>query len=77
VTVVGNSRIGIGHEQEMESSDASLWARSRAGDTEAFGLLFERHAKAMYNYCFRRLGSWAAAEDILSVVLLEDCRRRE
>lgn len=61
----------------MESSDASLWARSRAGDTEAFGLLFERHAKAMYNYCFRRLGSWAAAEDILSVVFLEAWRRRE
>ena len=77
MTVVGNSRIGIGHKQEMESSDASLWARSRAGDTEAFGLLFERHAKAMYNYCFRRLGSWAAAEDILSVVFLEAWRRRE
>ena len=31
----------------------------------------------MYNYCFRRLGSWAAAEDILSVVFLEAWRRRE
>ena len=61
----------------METSDASLWARSRAGDTEAFGLLFERHAKAIYNYCFRTLGSWAAAEDMLSVVFLEAWRRRE
>jgi len=61
----------------MEPSDASLWARSRAGDAEAFGLLFERHAKAIYNYCFRRLGSWAAAEDMLSVVFLEAWRRRD
>jgi hypothetical protein len=61
----------------MEPSDASLWARSRSGDSEGFGLLFERHAKAIYNYCFRRLGDWAAAEDTLSVVFLEAWRRRE
>lgn len=61
----------------MEPSDASLWARSRAGDPDAFGLLFDRHARAIYNYCFRRLGDWAAAEDALSVVFLEAWRRRE
>ena len=61
----------------MEPSDASLWARSRAGDTEAFALLFERHATAIYNYCFRRLGDWTTAEDMLSVVFLEAWRRRE
>lgn len=61
----------------MEPSDASLWARSRAGDSEAFALLFERHAKAIYNYCFRRLGDWTDAEDMLSVVFLEAWRRRE
>jgi RNA polymerase sigma-70 factor (ECF subfamily) len=77
VTIVGNSRVGFGHEQEMEPSDASLWARSRAGDTEAFALLFQRHATATYNYCFRRLGDWTTAEDMLSVVFLEAWRRRE
>ena len=77
MTVAGNSRVGFGHEQEMEPSDASLWARSRAGDTEAFALLFERHATAIYNYCFRRLGDWTTAEDMLSVVFLEAWRRRE
>lgn len=61
----------------MEPSDASLWARSRAGDADAFGLLFERHAKAIYNYCFRRLGDWSSAEDMLSVVFLEAWRRRD
>ena len=35
--------------------DSVLWARSRLGD-DAFAPLFERHAKAIYNYCFRRIG---------------------
>lgn len=61
----------------MEPSDGDLWARSCAGDREAFGLLFERHARAIYNYCFRRVGNWATAEDLLSVVFLEAWRRRE
>jgi hypothetical protein len=39
----GNRAGRFGHDQEMEPSDASLWARSRAGDADAFGLLFERH----------------------------------
>lgn len=74
---VWNPFPACGHEREMEPSDASLWARTRAGDGDAFGLLFERHATTIYNYCFRRLGDWAAAEDMLSVVFLEAWRRRE
>jgi RNA polymerase sigma-70 factor (ECF subfamily) len=73
----GNPGVGFGHQWEMEPSDASLWARSRAGDADAFGLLFERHAKVIYNYCFRRVGNWTAAEDALSAVFLEAWRRRE
>ena len=74
---LGNPSAGIGHDEEMESWDASLWARSRAGDAAAFGMLFELHAKAIYNYCFRRIGDWTAAEDMLSIVFLEAWRRRE
>jgi RNA polymerase sigma factor (sigma-70 family) len=61
----------------MELDDAALWRRVRLGDAEAFGVLFERHANAIYNYCFRRIGEWATAEDLLSVVFLEAWRRRE
>jgi RNA polymerase sigma factor (sigma-70 family) len=61
----------------MEPSDSVLWSRSCDGDRESFGLLFERHAKVIYNYCFRRVGDWAAAEDLLSVVFLEAWRRRD
>jgi RNA polymerase sigma factor (sigma-70 family) len=61
----------------MEPSDASLWARARAGDRDAFGLLFRRHAKAIYNFCFRSVGEWAAADDLLSLTFLEAWRRRD
>jgi len=75
--VVGNSAAGFGHEQVVELSDSVLWSRSRAGDVDAFGLLFERHARAIYNFCFRRVGDWAVAEDLLSIVFLEAWRRRD
>ena len=64
-----------GHEQAVDPDDSVLWSRARAGDTEAFGVLFERHARAIYNYCFRRVGSWAVAEDLVSIVFLEAWRR--
>jgi RNA polymerase sigma factor (sigma-70 family) len=44
---------------------------------EALGELFETHARAIYNYCFRRTADWAAAEDLTSAVFLEAWRRRK
>ena len=61
----------------MEPDDSTLWSRSRLGDGDAFGTLFERHANAVYNYCFRRVGYWSTAEDLLSIVFLEAWRRRK
>jgi RNA polymerase sigma factor (sigma-70 family) len=61
----------------MQAADSDLWARSRAGDSEAFGLLFERHANAIFNYCFRRIGDRETARDLLQVVFLEAWRRRD
>lgn len=60
----------------MDGSHRSVWDRVRAGDADAFTVLFERHADAVYNYCFRRIGRWAAAEDLTSIVFLEAWRRR-
>lgn len=74
---VGNSTAIFGHDQEVAPDDSVLWSRSRVGDADAFGLLFERHARTIYNYCFRRVGDWAAAEDLLSIVFLEAWRRRD
>jgi len=75
--VSANSTRGFGHTPEVEPSDADLWARSRAGDSHAFGLLFERHAKVIFNYCFRRIGDRETARDLLQVVFLEAWRRRD
>jgi RNA polymerase sigma-70 factor (ECF subfamily) len=56
--------------------DAELWRQAGLGEAAAFGVLFERYARAIYNYCFRRMGEWALAEDLTSVVFLEAWRRR-
>lgn len=75
--MLGNPTAAVGHEQAVEPDDSVLWSRSRAGDADAFGLLFERHARTIYNYCFRRVGDWTVAEDLVSIVFLEAWRRRE
>jgi RNA polymerase sigma-70 factor (ECF subfamily) len=59
-----------------DPGDNELWRRAAAGQAEAFGLLYERHARAIYNYLFRRCGDWSVAEDLTSVVFLEAFRRR-
>jgi RNA polymerase sigma factor (sigma-70 family) len=57
-------------------SDIELWDRAVDGDAAAFGTLFERHARSVYNHCFRRTASWADAEDLTSAVFVEAWRRR-
>ena len=54
-------------------TDAQLWA---SGDAESFGVLYERHARAVYNFCFRGTADWAHAEDLTSAVFFEAWRRR-
>ena len=46
------------------------------GDDDAFGALFERHSRAVYNFAFRWTADWAAAEDLASEVFLTAWRRR-
>ncbi|WP_353942602.1 sigma-70 family RNA polymerase sigma factor [Streptomyces sp. HUAS MG91] len=57
-------------------TDRELWACAVDGDREAFGLLFDRHGKAVYNYAFRRTADWSEAEDVTSTVFLHAWRRR-
>lgn len=59
-----------------ELSDRVLWQQAREGDETAFGVLFERHARRIYNYCFRRTGDWALAEDLTSATFLLAWRGR-
>lgn len=60
-----------------ERSDLDLWHAAASGSDAAFGALFERHASAVYNYCFRRVGDWARAEDLMAATFLEAWRKRD
>jgi RNA polymerase sigma-70 factor (ECF subfamily) len=53
-----------------------LWQQAREGDGASFGVLFERHAGRIYNYCFRRTADWALAEDLTSTTFLLAWRSR-
>ena len=60
----------------LSASDESLLQASANGDQRAFSELYERHARTIYNYLFRRLADWSEAEDLTAVVFLEAFRRR-
>lgn len=60
----------------VAATDPELWAAAVGGDAEAFGALFERHSRAVYNFAFRWTADWAAAEDAASDVFLTAWRRR-
>jgi RNA polymerase sigma factor (sigma-70 family) len=60
-----------------QPTDAELWRHAVEGEPDAFGTLFERHARTVYNYLFRRTADWDLAEDLTSVVFLEAWRKRE
>lgn len=62
-------------ESVAELTDRELWARARLGQSAAFGELFDRHNKSVYNYCFRATASWSMAEDLLSETFLHAWRR--
>lgn len=68
--VIGDGRM------PLPASDESLFRASARGDQHAFSELYERHARTIYNYLFRRLADWSEAEDLTAVVFLEAFRRR-
>jgi RNA polymerase sigma-70 factor, ECF subfamily len=45
-------------------------------DAAAFGVLFDRHAQAVYAFCARRTADLALAEDLTSITFLEAWRHR-
>jgi RNA polymerase sigma factor (sigma-70 family) len=66
---------GSGSEYADAGDEALLDAASN-GDDRAFAALYERHARKIYNFLFRRLADWSEAEDLTAVVFLEAFRRR-
>ncbi|MGW9441195.1 RNA polymerase sigma factor [Streptomyces sp. NPDC055607] len=57
--------------------EMSVRARIRAGNSDAFGSLFDDYSRAVYNHAFRLTGDWSVAEDVLSLTFLEAWRLRE
>lgn len=81
MTMAGNPTRPRGHERDVDvltelKSDQELWRRASAGEEAAFGQLFDRHARTVYNFLFRRTASWSEAEDLTSAVFLHAWRRR-
>jgi RNA polymerase sigma factor (sigma-70 family) len=58
------------------ADDLQLWERTRSGDAEAFGDLYERHARAVQSYCLWRTADLQVAEDATATVFLEAWRKR-
>jgi RNA polymerase sigma factor (sigma-70 family) len=56
--------------------EPNLRARLRAGDPDAFGVLFDEYARAVYNLGFRLTADWSAAEEVVSLTFLEAWRLR-
>lgn len=63
-----------GMRWDDSATDAQLLAAADVAD--GFGVLFDRHANAVYNHCFRLTSNWSVAEDLTSVVFLAAWRRR-
>lgn len=59
------------------ADDLQLWRRARSGDAEAFGDLYERHARTIQSYCLWRTADLQLAEDATATVFLEAWRKRQ
>jgi DNA-directed RNA polymerase specialized sigma24 family protein len=49
----------------MECNDAGLVTRTRAGDTDAFRVLVERHSRPLFRLAYRMTGNQQDAEDVV------------
>src|SRR5947209_8482188 len=61
----------------MEWSDETAVARARAGDTDAFRVLVERHSRTLFCLAFRMTGNEQDAEDVVQEALLGVHRKIE
>src|SRR5712692_1318871 len=61
----------------MEWSDETAVARARAGDTDAFRVLVERHSRTLFCLAFRMTGNEQDAEDVVQEALLRVYRKIE
>lgn len=61
--------------ERMEGRDAGDVEKARAGDTEAFRALVERHSQALFRLAYRMTGNEPDAEDVVQEAFLNAYRR--
>jgi len=59
----------------MELTDAAIVSRARAGDTDAFRELVERHSRSLFRLAFRMTGNQQDAEDVVQESFLRAYRQ--
>lgn len=59
----------------MELTDAAFVARARAGDSDAYRVLVERHSRALFRLAFRMTGNESDAEDVAQESFLRAYRQ--
>src|SRR4051812_22712670 len=59
----------LGSVPDERHDEAALVARAKT-DRRAFDALYRRHVSGIYRYCYRRLGSVPAAEDVTQQVFM-------
>jgi RNA polymerase sigma-70 factor, ECF subfamily len=59
----------------MELTDAACVTRARAGDTDAYRVLVERHGRALFRLAFRMTGNEQDAEDVVQESFLRAYRQ--
>ena len=59
----------------MEGNDLDLVDRARAGDTDAFRELVDRHSRTMFKTAYRLTGNEADADDLVQEALLRAYRK--
>jgi RNA polymerase sigma-70 factor (ECF subfamily) len=60
---------------QMQPSDADIVARVRAGESELFRVLVERHSRKVFSLAYRMTGNESDAEDIVQDTFLKAYRQ--
>jgi RNA polymerase sigma-70 factor (ECF subfamily) len=62
----GSGRVDTGHQAGLDSRIVALVELAKAGDSDAFGQLFEHYVGQVCRYLYYRVGSVPLAEDLTS-----------